>query len=53
MYHNYIRILKRDAKSQNILDGRHADPKTLEMPAQATIPSKTLNNYKWRNQDIS
>jgi hypothetical protein len=22
------------------------------MPAQATIPSKTLNYYKWRNQSI-
>jgi hypothetical protein len=22
------------------------------MPAQTNIPSKTLNNYRWRNQDI-
>jgi hypothetical protein len=22
------------------------------MPAQATIPSKTLNYHRWRNQDI-
>jgi hypothetical protein len=22
------------------------------VPAQATIPSKTLNYHKWRNQDI-
>ena len=28
------------------------DPKRTQMPAQATIPSKTLNFHKWRNQCI-
>jgi hypothetical protein len=30
----------------------HTDPKRAQMPAQATIPSKTLNYHRWRNQDI-
>ena len=28
------------------------DPKRTQMPAQATIPSKTLNYHRQRNQDI-
>jgi hypothetical protein len=30
----------------------HIDPKKTQMPAQATIPSKTLNYHRQRNQDI-
>ena len=30
----------------------HTDPKRAQMPAQATIPSKTLNYHRWRNQSI-
>jgi hypothetical protein len=30
----------------------HTEPKRTQMPAQATIPSKTLNYHTWRNQDI-
>jgi hypothetical protein len=29
-----------------------SDPKRTQMPAQATIPSKTLNYHRQRNQDI-
>jgi hypothetical protein len=28
------------------------DTKRAQMPAQATIPSKTLNEHRWRNQGI-
>jgi hypothetical protein len=41
---------RRDSKSQKILD-RY--PKRPQMLAQATIPSKTFNHQRWRNQDIS
>jgi hypothetical protein len=30
----------------------HADSKRTQMPAQSTIPSKTLNQHRWRNQNI-
>jgi hypothetical protein len=30
----------------------YTDPKRTQMPAQATIPSTTLNYHRWRNQDI-
>jgi hypothetical protein len=29
------------------------DPKRLQMPAQATIPSRTLNYHRLINEDIS
>jgi hypothetical protein len=35
-----------------ILDRCHTDPKRTQMPAQATIPSKTLNCHKRRNQNM-
>jgi hypothetical protein len=28
------------------------DSKTTQKPAQATIPSKILNQHRWRNQNI-
>uniref|UniRef100_A0A8C6G9P9 Succinyl-CoA:glutarate-CoA transferase n=1 Tax=Mus spicilegus TaxID=10103 RepID=A0A8C6G9P9_MUSSI len=43
---------RRDSKSQKILDRYHTDPKRPQMLAQATIPSKTFNHQRWRNQDI-
>jgi hypothetical protein len=48
-YQNYTRLLSRDYESQKILGRCHADPKRTQMPAQATIPSKTLNYHRWRN----
>ena len=27
-------------------------PKRTQVPAQAAIPSKTLNHHRWRDQDI-
>jgi D-arabinose 1-dehydrogenase-like Zn-dependent alcohol dehydrogenase len=30
----------------------HTDTKRTQMSAQSTIPNKTLNYYRWRNQDI-
>ena len=41
-----------DSKSQKILDRCHSDPKKTQRPAQATISSKTLNQHRWRNQNI-
>jgi hypothetical protein len=37
-------------KPQKILDRCYTDTKRTQMPAQATIPSKTLNYHRWRNQ---
>ena len=37
---------------KNILGRCHSDPTTTQMPAQATISSKTLNYRRWRNYDI-
>jgi hypothetical protein len=51
-YQNYTRLLTRDNESQKILGKCHTNPKRTQMPAQATIPSKTLNNHRWRNQGI-
>jgi hypothetical protein len=51
-YQNYTRLLTGDYKNQKILCRCHTDPKRTQMPAQATIPSKTLNYHKWKNQDI-
>ena len=42
----------RDYESQKILERYYTDPKRTQMPAQATIPSKTLNYHRWRNQSI-
>ena len=33
-------------------DVLQTDPKRPQLPAQTTIPSKTLNHHRWRNQDI-
>jgi hypothetical protein len=44
-------LLKTD-EIQKILDRCYIDPKRTQMPSQATIPSKTLNCHKWRNQSI-
>jgi hypothetical protein len=44
--------LNTDSKSQKILGRCHTDPKRTKMPAQATIPSKAHNKYRWKNQDI-
>jgi hypothetical protein len=30
----------------------HADSKRIQMQAQASIPSKTLNQHRWRKQNI-
>jgi hypothetical protein len=49
---NYTRLLTRDYESQKILSRCHTDPKRTQMPAQATIPDKTLNYHRWRNQGI-
>jgi hypothetical protein len=35
-----------------MLDRCYADPKRTQVPAQATIPSQTLNYHRWRNQSI-
>jgi hypothetical protein len=45
-------FLPEDYKSHKILERCHIDPKRTQMPSQAIILSKTLNNHKWRNQDI-
>jgi hypothetical protein len=39
----------RDYESQKMLGRCHTDPKRTQMPAQATVPGKTLNYYRWRN----
>ncbi|MQL00622.1 hypothetical protein EI005_25795 [Escherichia coli] len=31
-------------------DRSHTDPKRTQMPAQATIPNKTINHHRWRNK---
>ena len=41
----------RDYECQKILGRFHTDPKRTQMPAQATIPTKTLNYHRWRNED--
>jgi hypothetical protein len=41
-----------DYESQKILHRCYRDIKRTQMPAQATIPSKTLNYHRWRNQSI-
>jgi hypothetical protein len=39
--------------SPESMKGRcYANPKRRQMPAQATIPSKTLIYHRWRNQSI-
>jgi hypothetical protein len=47
-----IRLLNRDYESQKSLVRDHADSKRTQMPAQAIISTKTLNQHKWRNQII-
>jgi hypothetical protein len=47
-----IRTTNALNKGQKILDRCYANPKRTQMPAQATIPSKTLNYHRWRNQSI-
>jgi hypothetical protein len=42
----------RDFHRDKILDSCFTDPKRKQMPAKATIPSKTLNYHRWRNQCI-
>jgi hypothetical protein len=42
----------RNYESQKILGRYHTDPKRTQMPVQGTIPSKTLNYHRWRNQSI-
>ena len=44
-YQNYTRILNRNTKSQKSLDRGHVHSKKTEMPAHATISSKTLNQH--------
>jgi hypothetical protein len=39
-----------DMKSQKSQDRGHADPKTTQMPTQATILCNTLNQHRWRIQ---
>ena len=35
------------------LDRHHAHPKRTQVPAQVAIPSKTINQHRWRDEDIS
>jgi hypothetical protein len=37
---------------KKILGRCHTATKRTKMPAQATIPRKTLNYHRWGNQDI-
>jgi hypothetical protein len=46
------RHLNRDYGSQKSLVRCHADSKGAQMLAQATIHSKTLNQHRWRKQNI-
>ena len=46
------RLLTRDCESQKSLDRCYTDTKRTQIPAQATIPSQTLNHHRWRNQSI-
>ena len=39
-------------ESQKSLDRCYTDTKRTQIPAQATIPSQTLNYHRWRNQRI-
>ena len=41
-----------DYKSQKTLDRCYTDTKRTQIPAQGTIPSQTLNYYRWRKQSI-
>ena len=41
-----------DHESQKILDRCHTDTKRTKIPAQAIIPSQTLDYHTWRNQSI-
>ena len=45
-------MISRHDESQKILDRYHTHPKRTQMPAEATIPSKTLYYHRWRNQSI-
>ena len=47
-----IRLFTTDYESWKILGRCHTDPKRTQMLAQATIPSKTLNYNRHRNQNI-
>ena len=42
-------IIRTTMKS---LDRCNTDTKRTQMPAQATIPSQTLNYHRWRTQSI-
>jgi hypothetical protein len=46
IYEYYNRLLNRDTRSQKSLHRDHADSKKTKMSAQATIPSKTLNQHR-------
>jgi hypothetical protein len=52
VYQNYTRLFTRDYESQKTLDRCHTDPKRTQMPAQASIPSNTLNYHTWRKYSI-
>jgi hypothetical protein len=41
-----------ECESQKILGRYCIDTKRTQMPAQATIPSRTLNYHRWRNKDV-
>ena len=45
-------FLPETMKARKILDRCYTDTKRTQMPAQATIPSQTLNYHRWRNQSI-
>jgi hypothetical protein len=52
----FIRIIPHFStvcESQKSLVRGHADSKRTQMPAQATIPSKYLDQHRWRNQNIT
>ena len=39
-------------KARRALDRCYTDTKRTQIPAQATIPTQTLNYHRWRNQSI-
>ena len=45
-YQNHARFLKRDSRSQEIFERYYAEAKRTQMPAQTTIPSKTLIHHR-------
>lgn len=47
----YTRFHSRDSKSSEDPEQMSCRPKRTQIPVWTTIPSKTLNYHRWRNQD--